>query len=264
MTMKLIIDTPYLCHRSYLAPFRDRLTTSKGQDATMFYTFFRSFLKLMREQQPSKVQCAFESHGTDSWRRKILPTYKPEKPVKHDYIDQMKDVQNVLYNLGIEMYHSKGNEADDVIAWLVDYDIPTRIFTVDKDLFQLVNDKTPVEILCKGKIYKEQDVVDKFGVKPDKIPLFLAIVGDASDNILGVRGIGSKKASRMINNNTYGKDLNAEQKRIAKRNLRITQLHYFDKPEQLIPERTWSNQEILDKYEIKDLNLKMNFQRRLI
>ena len=188
----LLVDGPYLAHRSYAAPFK--LTTSHGLDATIIPTFLRSLLACHKQFQPKETIIAWESHGTPSWRRAANPNYKPKQALDFNFINQVKDLQNLLYLLGIEQYYSPTNEADDVIATLCKPD--TLIYSVDKDLMQLL--KQGVYQWTGKDMFDEFRVVEKFGVPPKLIPDLLALMGDASDNIIGIRGWGQKKSSKLI------------------------------------------------------------------
>jgi len=193
----LLIDGSYLAHRSYLAPYK--LTTSKGINATMLHSFLTSLKSLYTKYQPETTIIAWESHGTESWRRQLSPDYKPHNTNYSEYASLLIDLKFMLYHLNIPQYYAPHNEADDVLANLsARATKPTLIFTVDKDIMQAVNDETPVHVLCKDKIYNESRVYDKFKVSPSQIPDFLAITGDKSDNITGIEGLGPKKTADLL------------------------------------------------------------------
>lgn len=256
--MRLIIDGPYLAHRSYEAPYN--LSNSDGKDSTMIYTFFKSLTKMINERHPSQVLVTWESHGTPSWRRQLLPSYKPEKPILPSYMEQLKDIQTVLYDLAIKQYYSPTNEADDVISMLIDKTTHNLIFTVDKDIFQLVDDSIPVEILCRGIVYNEELTIEKFGVEPNHIPLYLALLGDVSDNIPGIKGIGKVTARKIIKNKTISDLSNFKRKKIDLYHT-LTKLNNKGELIELIPKVKRPKDEILEKYELKDFKLER--QRRL-
>ena len=93
----LIVDGPYLAHRSYSAPYH--LTTKAGLDSTMIHSFMRS-LNAIRKKFPTKeIIVAWESHGTPSWRRGMLPTYKPGKTLEGAFVQEIKDLQILLHLL---------------------------------------------------------------------------------------------------------------------------------------------------------------------
>jgi len=192
---KLIIDGPYLAHRSHSAPYK--LTTSKGLDSTMLHSFMRSLFSFQKKFKPTTTVVAWESHGTTSWRREQYPTYKPTQSIDTQYVMGVQDIQDLLYLLNIPQFNSAHNEADDVISVLSNsYNEPVVIFTKDKDIMQLITHD--VHIYDGKKIITKQQVIEKFGVVPKQIPDYLAIMGDKSDNIEGVVGYGGKKTSKIL------------------------------------------------------------------
>jgi len=258
----LIVDGPYLAHRSYSAPYH--LTTKAGLDSTMIHSFMRS-LNAIRKKFPTKeVIIAWESHGTPSWRREMLTTYKPGKPLDGAFIQEIKDLQILLHLLGITQYTANNNEADDVIATYVATN-PSKnilIFTVDKDIMQLVNGTT--HVYDGHTIYDEAAVMAKFDVLPDKIPDILALAGDKADNIEGIEGIGLKKAAQIVKE--YGcvenipfpicsyTKINLSQYIVLK-NKKLTLLNKQCELKPIVPEATTTIEAILDKYELKKMKV---------
>lgn len=195
---KVIIDGPYLARKSYAAPFK--LTTSTGLNSTMIFTFLRTLKSICDKTKPTEVLVGWESHGTKSWRTRLYPNYKQRTRCKisKEFWDYLYDVQLFLYFLGIKQFFSSENEADDVIGKLVKLSkCENIIYTTDKDIMQLVNDDT---IVFDGKTkYDAEKVKEKFLVEPKYIPDLLAIWGDVSDNIEGVKGYGLRKSARVVN-----------------------------------------------------------------
>jgi len=253
--MRLIVDGPYLSYRSFSAPYK--LTTKDGLDSTLIHTFFKSLHKLEREHKPTEVIFTWES-GI-SWRRQLLKTYKPVREKEPSHLMQLFDLKKMLQHLGYRQVFSLGDEADDCIATLVfQEEKPTNIFTTDKDLMQLISDTTPVRVINKDKIMTKQSVIDKFGVIPYLIPDYLALVGDASDNIKGINGIGPKKASTLLNKykNLENIPLTREQRETAFLNRRLTRLNRKAKLLEVHPSPI-TLLEYLDKYELKELKEKI-------
>jgi len=260
----LIVDGPYLTHRSYSAPYK--LTTSNGLDATLIHGSLRSLHSFYKKFHPAKSAIAWESRG-ESWRRVKRPDYKPSKPIDFDYIKQLQDFQALLYLFRVPQYNSPTNEADDVIAKLVNEDEKTIIFTSDKDIMQLVTENCHV---FNGKtIMEPHHVTLKFGVDPPMIPDLLAITGDKSDNIQGLKGYGPKKAAKILNEHGYIEYIPEEifdddiilqlykNKELTKLN-DVCELH--DVPSM---EPRMSAKEIFEKYELKTLIEKLDEYRRL-
>ena len=253
----LIIDGPYLAHRSYTAPYK--LTTLEGRDSTMIHTFMNTLLSIKKTYQPETIAVAWESHGTPSWRRELSPTYKPSKGVDKNFLEQLADIKYILHLMGIKQFFAPQNEADDTIATLVHKTKKSvLIYTVDKDIMQLTNDENNVHILCGKKIMKEDDVIKKFKVLPHQIPEYLAMVGDKSDNIEGVSGIGKVKASNILKD--YGslslveEDVfkNKNDKEKALMNYKLTSLNYHANIQLLFKDQDINRtiEDILDKYEL--------------
>ena len=186
----LLIDGPYLAHRSYSQPWGDN---------TLIHSFLTSLNALRKRFRPAKILVAWESPGTPSWRRALYPAYKPSSPLDSTYIDELNALQTLLSLFKIPQFYSPSNEADDVLARLAldNNTSNTLIFTVDKDMMQLVDSSTHV---CTGKeIFTPVEVLNKFNITPTQIPELLAIMGDNSDNIPGIPGLGPKKTSKLLN-----------------------------------------------------------------
>jgi DNA polymerase I len=192
----LLLDAPYLSHRSFA--LHNRLTTSTGLDSTLIHNFIRSLGPLKRKFPDAKFEFAWESYGTSQWRRELYPSYKPPRFVNDGYKEQVRDLQRLLSNLGYKQYYSPGNEADDVIARLCQMsEGNTCIFTVDKDLMQLINHS--VHMYNGKELFESNDVKNRYLVDPLQIPDLLAIWGDVSDNIEGIESFGLKKSAEVIN-----------------------------------------------------------------
>jgi len=256
----LLVDGPYLAHRSYSAPYR--LTTSTGLDATMMHSFIRSLNAIRKKFNPREVIVAWESHGTPSWRRDMLQSYKPGKPLDTTFIQSLKDLQILLHLLGITQYMAPNNEADDVIATYVQNHSNENIviFTVDKDIMQLVNGTT--HVYDGHTMYDEAAVLAKFEVLPDRIPDLLALCGDKADNIEGIEGIGIKTAAKIIKEYDCVESIpfptcsytriNLSQ-RLVLQNKKLTLLNKQCEPKPITPEATTTIEAILDKYELKKM-----------
>lgn len=253
----LIIDAPYLSHRSYDAPYP--LARSDGLKVTQIHSFIRSTIKLNRELNPGKIYITWESHGTPSWRRQLYPDYKPSVKIPDSFIEQRTDIKRLLYKAGVTQYYSPTNEADDVIATLVEK-APVNdkiiIFTVDKDIMQLISDNVS---LYTGKELVERDGVrKKFGVSPSHLGDLLAITGDPSDNIPGVFGYGPKKASKLLDEyghiESFSKELIESFKPIQlDLNKKLVTLNHHCELIELEYENSYTIESILDKYELHRL-----------
>ena len=260
----LIIDGPYLAHRSYDAPYR--LTTKDGRDSTMIHSFIRSLNAFRKQFNPNIIIIAWESPGTPSWRKQQYPAYKGTRGrLDEQFIYQLNDLQNLLHLFGVKQYNSPCNEADDVIARLSIDNIkyPVVVFTKDKDIMQLVGEQ--LQVYDGKEFYDINKVKEKFFVWPEQIPDLLAIAGDKSDNIEGLEGFGFKKAAKIIeeigdiehlNMLTCSRNLvySEQTKNMLMQNKKLTKLN-FDCTLQTIPKEIVKDtiESIMDKYELKKM-----------
>ena len=250
----LLVDGPYLVHKSYLAPFN--LTTSDGKDTTMISAFIRSLNAIRKQFKPNQIIIAWESYGTPSWRREMYPSYKPSKPIDIQYVSQLKDLQILFYLFGVLQYSASNNEADDVLATLATNKENTLIYTVDKDIMQLVNDSCHIYHDKTKKIFTETEVKEKFSVLPKLIPDLLAIMGDKADNIQGLNGYGNKKAVKLLEK--YGniesiKELDKESKDRITKNKVLTLLNKECKLRKASYNGEATIESIMNKYELKKM-----------
>ena len=260
----LLVDGPYLAHRSECSPFQ--VSTRDGRSATMILGFMRSLNALRKQFNPKKIIVTWESHGTKSWRREMYPEYKPKKEVTDDFIEQLKDIQRLLKLFRVEQYSADNNEADDVIATIsaqMNYpdDDPIVIFTVDKDIMQVVNQF--VHIWNGKMLITKKEVGEKFDINPDQIPDFLAIVGDSADNIKGLSGYGPKKVADLLNDHfLYIEDMKnhelQEHKEKLLLNKKLTTLNKNCKLRPYEIDGQFSKTQILDKYELDSIKSKLS------
>lgn len=197
-----IIDSLSLIFQAYYA-IRN-LKNAKGQPTNAVFGFVKKLQKLMEDYQPSHIIAVFES-TTPTFRKELYPAYKAnrEKPPE-DFEAQMPYIFEVLDAMGIPRTYVDGYEADDVIGTLTrmarEADMEALIVSADKDLFQLLDDK--VRMLRSHRdaldIMGPEDVRQKMGVPPESIIDYLAMVGDSSDNIPGLPGVGPKTAVKFI------------------------------------------------------------------
>ena len=152
----------------------------------------------MTDHRPTHVAVAFDRHFNGSFRNDYYPAYKAHREASPPELDaQVDPCLEVTEALGITTFIDERYEADDLIATVI-AQVPAKymIVTTDKDLTQLVNDD--VTILGKEQRFDRAGVEAKFGVRPDQITDYLALTGDAVDNIPGVRGIGPKTAADLL------------------------------------------------------------------
>ena len=202
----LIVDASSFLYRAYHA--LPDLRSKKGHPTGALYGVI-NMLKKVRVDWPSQIcACVFDPQGP-TFRNEIYSNYKATRSsMPSDLALQVQPIFEVVKALGWPLLQVKGFEADDVIGTLVfeasKNHFDSVIISGDKDLTQLVNeDVILVDTMSRhgitGKVYDAQGVLDKFGVKPEKIVDYLTLVGDQSDNIPGVKKIGAKTAVRLLN-----------------------------------------------------------------
>ena len=194
----VLVDGHHLAYRNYFA--LGELSTSKGEPVQAIYGFLRTLLKLFREDGDCVI-VVFDAPGP-SFRHEAYEAYKAQRaPTPEDFKTQLERIKQIVDLLGLVRLEVPGFEADDVIGSLAKkaeqagYEV--RIVSTDRDLYQLVSDRVSVW-LPDGTLVTPQVVKEKYGVSPDQWVDFRALVGDPSDNIPGVRGIGPKTAAKLL------------------------------------------------------------------
>lgn len=176
---------------------------SDGLPVGAVYGFTSMLLKLLLDMQPEQLVVVFDT-GKKTHRNEIYPEYKAHRPpVPQDLIPQFPLVKEAASAFNIKILEKEGFEADDVIATLARMakaeNHTALIVSSDKDLTQLVDDKIKMYDALKLKVIGEEEVKAKYGVLPSQMRDFLALVGDASDNVPGVPGVGIKTAAELLN-----------------------------------------------------------------
>jgi len=206
MRKLLLIDANSLIHRSFHA--LPPLTTPKGEPINAVYGLSSILLKIVREHQPDYAAAAFDRPEA-TFRKEMYKEYKAHRPpTANELISQLIEAHNTFEKFGIKVVEKAGFEADDVVGTLAEKfkdepDIKVVIFSGDKDNLQLVDDaKVFVELLKTGVsktvTYDKALFLQEYGFAPEQLVDFKALVGDTSDNIPGVTGIGPKGATDLI------------------------------------------------------------------
>lgn len=195
-----VLDLSSYIFRAYYAI--KSLSTSQGLPTNAIYGVTKMILSLIKERSPHYLVIAVDSKPP-TFRHKLYPEYKANRPSPpEDLLVQLPYIHELIRLLSIPRLEYDGYEADDVIASIVRKSLKSKrtvvIVSGDKDLMQLVSDKVIVYDSMKEIFYTPEEVKKKFGVTPEKIRDYLALLGDSSDNILGVEGVGPKTASRLI------------------------------------------------------------------
>lgn len=204
MQRVLLIDATSLAFRAYYAFIKRPLVNSKGINTSAPFAFINSIEKLKNEINPTHILAVFDApHKT--FRHTLYEEYKAQRPKPPDEIKtQIEYIKELLDAYLIKYLEIEGVEADDVIASFVKKyskdDVEIYISTQDKDLLQLVKDNVYVVkgISSKLSLFNKDKVIEEFGIPPEKIPDYLALLGDAIDNIPGVKGIGKKTSIELL------------------------------------------------------------------
>ncbi|MDD5423597.1 MAG: DNA polymerase, partial [Candidatus Omnitrophica bacterium] len=196
-----LIDGNSFCYRAHYAV--RPLSNSKGQATNAIYGFITMLNKIIKENEPDMIAVAFDLKGP-TFRHKKYEEYKiHRKPMPDDLVSQMPYIKRLVEAYNIPIYEAQGYEADDVLATVAKKaearDIETFIVTGDKDALQLVNPHIKVFSTHKeGLIYDAKKVKEVYGVEPERMIDIMSLMGDATDNIPGVPGIGEKTAVELI------------------------------------------------------------------
>ena len=197
----VLIDGSYFLFRAFHA--LPPLTTSTGLQTNAIRGAISAIQKLMRRVQPTHMAVIFDT-PEPTFRHQLSPIYKGDRPSMPDELaQQIPYLHNLIRALGIPLHMLPGAEADDIIGTLAKRaeaaGHQVLISTGDKDMAQLVTEKVTLEDSFKDKPMNIDGVIEKFGVCPDQIIDYLTLMGDASDGIKGVPGVGAKTAAKLLN-----------------------------------------------------------------
>lgn len=203
----LLIDGHALIYRAFHA--YPPLTDPSGRMVNAVYGFTRIMLTVLRDQEPEYLAVAFD-HKDPTFRHDSFKDYKAHREaMPEEMIPQIQIIKDMVMALNIPQFELSGFEADDLIGTLTaqagkkEPPLHTIVVTGDKDILQLVDDYTSVFIPGRGNfsrdtLYNAEKVVEKMGVLPIQVPDLKGLMGDVSDNIPGVKGIGPKTAQLLI------------------------------------------------------------------
>ncbi len=202
MQKLFILDASCFLFRSYFAI--RYLTNSKGESTNALYGFIRSILRLFKDFNPSHIVAVFDGPGSITHRLKIYPDYKQNrKETPEDLRYQIKRARQFCKLAGIPFLSIKEVEADDTIGsialWASKQGSEVFLCSSDKDLCQLVSDRIFLLNTHQDNLILNKEKVEEiYGVRPDQIIDYLAIAGDASDNVPGLSGFGPKTAATLL------------------------------------------------------------------
>ena len=201
-----LIDGYATLYRSHFALIRNPLITSYGLHTSALFGFTNQVLKLLRKEKPDYLAAVFDTKEK-TFRHKRYPEYKATREkIPDELVTQLPHLWNLLNAMQIITLSKPGFEADDIIGTLAREGskggMDVFIVSGDKDFMQHVNDHvflyTPGGRFMDTLIYDSKGVEEKWGVPPEKMIDFLGLMGDSSDNVPGVRGVGEKSAKKLI------------------------------------------------------------------
>lgn len=206
----VILDTHAILHRAYHA--LPEFSSSKGEPTGALYGLISMLVRIAQELKPDYIAAAFDLPGA-THRHTAYDKYKSQRPKTDEaLVSQIIQSREVLRALGIPLYEKEGFEADDVIGTIVEElknnkDVDLVIASGDMDTLQLVHGSQvqvfmPKKGLSETIMYDEDAVKTRFGFGPTLIPDYKGLRGDPSDNIPGIKGVGEKTASMLIQ--TFG------------------------------------------------------------
>jgi DNA polymerase-1 len=195
-----LIDGSSYIYRAFFAI--GHLSNSKGFPTQAIYGFTNMLLKILREKAAGYVAIAFDAPGP-TFRHEVFGEYKSNRPSMPDDLRvQVPPIKEIVSALRVPVLEKEGYEADDLIATLarkLDREgVETVIVSGDKDLMQLISPHVTMYDSMKDKTFRVPEVKERFGVSPDKVVEVMGLMGDATDNIPGVPGIGPKTAGQLI------------------------------------------------------------------
>ncbi len=204
MKKLMVLDGNSLAHRAFYA--LPLLSTTGGQYTNAVLGFTNMLLRMVRQEQPDYLTVAFDHKGK-TLRHQDYEAYKAHRKGTPDELrPQFPLIKRVLGALNIPVLEVEGYEADDLIGTVVraaeERGLEVLVVTGDRDMLQVVSDHTRTLITRKGiselDSYAKEDVISRYGLQPEQIPDLKGLIGDPSDNIPGVPGIGEKTAIKLL------------------------------------------------------------------
>ncbi|MBI5966227.1 MAG: DNA polymerase I, partial [Deltaproteobacteria bacterium] len=225
-----LIDGSSYIFRAFFAI--QHLSNSKGFPTNAIFGFTNMLLKVLREETPEYLAVVFDAPGP-TFRHEVFNAYKANRPSMPENLrPQIPYIKEIVSALNIPVLEEEGYEADDLIGALTEKleseGIETVIVSGDKDLMQLIAPRVIMYDPMKDKTYKIPEVVERFGVPPDKVIEVMGLCGDTSDNIPGVPGIGEKTAAKLIQEFGSIEELLNNVDKVKNAKLRASLIHYAD------------------------------------
>ena len=196
----ILVDGSSYLFRAYHSP--PHLTNSRGEATGAIYGVVNMLKSLLRQYQPSQMAVVFDAKGP-TFRNEMYSEYKAHRPpMPDDLRSQIEPLHQIIRAMGLPLLCISGVEADDVIGTLArqasEQGRPTLISTGDKDMAQLVDEHVTLINTMTNTVLDRQGVAEKFGIGPELIIDYLALMGDKVDNIPGLPGVGEKTATALL------------------------------------------------------------------
>lgn len=200
MPLILVDGSAYLFRAYHALP---NLTNKKGFPTSALFGVLNMLKKLKEDFQPEKILIVFDAKGKN-FRHELYPEYKANRlAMPEDLGVQIEPLMELIQLMGFPLYRHRGVEADDVIGTLAKQAQARQeevlIISSDKDLAQLISPRIKIFDTMKNVAIDEKYLQNKLGISPDQVIDFLALTGDASDNIPGLQGVGPKTAAKWLN-----------------------------------------------------------------
>ena len=205
-----LIDGTALAYRSYFAFIRNPLVNSKGINTSGVFGFTSALIRILKDERPEYIGCVFDMRAP-TFRHKVYPEYKATRERMPDEMaEQLPKIRQMVETFRLPILEKEGYEADDLMATLARLaeaeGIDTYLVTGDKDMMQVVSEQVKMYMPGRGSSVPEilgpHGVKAKMGVPPERIVDLLGLMGDSSDNIPGVPGVGPKTALELLG--TFG------------------------------------------------------------
>ncbi|HEU4436418.1 MAG TPA: 5'-3' exonuclease H3TH domain-containing protein, partial [candidate division Zixibacteria bacterium] len=201
-----LVDGSALAYRSYFAFIRNPLINSRGENNSAVFGFANSLFKIINEQKPDYLAVVFDTKAP-TFRHKIYPDYKSTRlKMPEDMVTQLPKIRELVDKMKLPLVELDGYEADDLIGTIAVAASKKKVQTVivagDKDFMQLVEDGIVMMVPQKGgeeiEFLDARGVEQKMGVPPERIIDLLTLMGDTSDHVPGIPGVGPKTAVDLI------------------------------------------------------------------
>jgi DNA polymerase-1 len=201
--MFLLVDGNNFLHRAYHSVLKNNFTNSRGFPTGATKVYVNMIISLEKNYKDAQIAFVFDAKGK-SFRHELYNDYKAtRKPMDEDLRKQVGIIKDIIRAMGYLIIEVPNVEADDVIgtyATMADKNNQKlKIVSGDKDLSYFVNENITILDTMKKREFHEQDIIEKFGVPPKLISDYLALVGDTSDNVPGMDGVGEKTAAILLN-----------------------------------------------------------------